>query len=417
MPTYTDAAKAGYDRVLKLWDECRGFEGEPDAFWLSANTLRTVTAYLLMAPVKPPDTTSFIVKALDSFEKMVPFDATDEVLKKIRKESGIWVDDFGWWAIAFILAAQNDGVLGLEKMRDRLLRGAEHCWKLMGFGWDTKNTGPVEGGVWNTEEKKPMSGRNCVTNEVFWLTSLRLYQFAKDRRYLDPTKGVEGVNDQPVGAVDAVKFFQHAHERKLLFIQYSPEQVFLVRERFDEVESGLNKPDWFWAGDQGLFIACCHEDEQTVKSPTFKDMANKIADAVLERMTDSAGVLHDQVSPDEWFVRDYATGKGVLFDYFGFLAAGQRLDSKYPQFMLNNAAAVWNSRIKSGEMKDQFLFNWRQPAQPPKPPVTPPRYGDEKSDTFPAKTADHLVLQVAGLSALIQAMKLAPKNLEIPSEP
>jgi hypothetical protein len=222
-----------------LWNS-GGFTRETDAFWLSGNTLRTVILYMLAAALEDSGE-FFIANALANFEKTVPFDATDQQLKNLSQD-GPWLDDFGWWAIAFMLAARNSSALGLDATTcNRLVTGAIHCWKIMGFGWDTANTPPVPGGVWNTQQvpRVALEGRSCVTNEVYWLTSLQLAAFTNDPSYLDPNK-------------DSTKFFGDANDQNLLFIQVQS-RFWLVCETFDEVALGFGKPGWFWAGDQGLF--------------------------------------------------------------------------------------------------------------------------------------------------------------------
>ena len=217
--TYTQAANNGYNRVLDLWNSSSGFKGKNDAFWLTGNTLRTVIFYMLAAELKDTEK-SFIANAFNSFLGTVPLDADDTTLKNISNGL-IWLDDFGWWAIAFLLAAQNNINLGLDATtRSQLITSAEHCWRIMSFGWDTTTpTGPdspVSGGVWNTRDTSlAMSGRNCVTNEVFGLTSQRLAAITGDSSYRNP---------------DASKFFADAKAQSVLFVPGEP-PVYLVRER------------------------------------------------------------------------------------------------------------------------------------------------------------------------------------------
>jgi hypothetical protein len=395
MTTYKEAATAGYNRVLQLWN-AGGFTGATDAFWLSGNTLRTVVLYMLTAGLK--DTESFIAKRLADFA------STDK--------NGIWLDDFGWWAIAFMLAARNSDALGLDAdTRKNLVNGAITCWQTMGSGWDINNTPPVPGGIWNTQQDPAvaMQGRNCVTNEVYWLTSMQLSALTDDPSYLDPNK-------------NSGKFFADADQKGLLFIQYQPMKVWLVCERFDETDLGFGKPGWFWAGDQGLFFSCCRWTRSPNASVFNANTADQIGIQVLNIMTDYGGILHDQVSPDSVFERDYATGKGVLIDQLGFYDAQSTpfVAARLPLFFLNNAAAVWNSRItdpNQPNLLNQFRFNWNPNGQillPPAPPIPMPYYGGEPKDHLLGTTADCLVLQVAGLSALIQGMKVDP-NAQIPS--
>ena len=390
--TYTQAADIAYNRVLALWNSSGGFAGKNDAFWLTGNTLRTVIFYMLAAGLTDAEK-SFIVNALKTFVGTVPLDADNKTLENLSK-GDIWLDDFGWWAIAFLLAAWNNDALGLDATtRSQLITSAEHCWKIMSLGWDTitpivEPNSPVVGGVWNTKKNLPLSGRNCVTNEVFGLASQRLAAILNDLSYLTP---------------DARTFFAEAKAKDVLFVSESATPpVYLVRERFDEVNRGFGVPGWFWAGDQGLSVALYQRTE---------DM-DSIGMEVLKTMTDSAGVLHDRVSPLPEFERDYATGKGVLLDHFSFL-----IDVQYPptwqpqalQFMETNAKAVWNSRIQAdGQLLNQFLFNWN-------PYGTGPSYGGEPKDDLLDDPADQLVLQVAGLSALILGMRLAPNTIIPPS--
>jgi hypothetical protein len=242
MTTYSDAANQGYQRLLGLYGQINFVRpgSQPNGFWLCANISHTIIAYLVAT--RSQDTNNFVENSLlGNFEFKVPYDSSPAYLQGLTtaglESNDYWLDDYGWWGNALLYTLDYKDVLGLSpQLADRLLTGAKNCWIIMNGGWDRNNTPPIPGGVWNCDRLDiDVSGRNCVTNEVYWLMSLHLYRATQDKTYLDPS---------------SADWFVQAKDQNLLFIGTAGKE-YLIGERF-KGERNWHE-GWYWAGDQGLF--------------------------------------------------------------------------------------------------------------------------------------------------------------------
>jgi len=248
-----------------------------------------------------------------------------------------------------------------------ILASANECWEQMSSNWDDSVYSPavpIQGGVWNNrDDSNDMSGRNSVTNELFWILSARL---KKPR------------------ALDARKWF-------LQWVQFfGTPQTGILNAQGLVLERPTGNPTylgWFWTGDQGLFLA-------GLTAAGWNNPPD-IGGAVLNHILDPGGVVHEQ-----WlgmfngnYDRDYATGKGVLLRNLGDINMGLP-GRPYSKFILTNARAVWCHRVDSNT--NQFGFNWN--------PAYPPEKEPDMSSIWP------LVLQTAGQDALTSSLLVAPTN-------
>ena len=106
---------------------------------------------------------------------------------------GIWVDDYGWWGIALTKAYISAEILGYnDSSKNKLGKYANNCWIGMYTAWDPsvmQNDDPnvrISGGIWNSKQSNSyLAGRNCVTNEVYWLLCHYL-SVAIGPQFMDP---------------------------------------------------------------------------------------------------------------------------------------------------------------------------------------------------------------------------------------
>jgi hypothetical protein len=192
----------------------------------------------------------------------------------------------------------------------------------------------------------------------------------------------------------------------------------LVLERL--VNMNWFQQNWVWAGDQGMFIlACVIHSFYVSPGSNFLPWANRVSQAVQDNLLDGDKVLHDPPLPDLYcgFSVDYATGKGVLLrclSEWAEIGSDVKPPDYLSEFILNNAAHVWNNRLYKNDTnpsdptkKYQFGFNWNPSGKPPFAPEPPFPSGSNGS------LFSQLVLQVSGMAALNAALNFAP-NDEIP---
>lgn len=360
--TYRQAADEGFNRLHALWDK-NPFTG--GTFWFAGNTLQVVVDYLAMTGQR--DSHSFLCDSLAIFDSIVP----DKDPKNWPKNSfsGFWLDDYGWWGVALTKAYACREALGLSVgLQARVRQLAINCWTGMHLGWQDTPAGPgleIIGGIPNTTNNGvELAGKNCVTNELYWLLSLNLSRALDDPSYLDPS-------------TDSAKWFLAAkNESRLL------SKTGMVYERFDGLP--FFDSSWTWLGDQGLFLHCC----LAAASAPLK--ASDIAAAVRANCVDpKTGVLFEDLCKDPQYYLSYATGKGIFMRNLMLLNESFVWHEVYDELIKSNATAVWNNRLPDGN----FRFYWGKE----KPEPDPKSWGFDE-------TAVKIVLQANGLSALTASL-------------
>jgi hypothetical protein len=399
MTTYREAAECAYQRVLELiGPDSSVFVGPPNGYWHQANTLDTCLQYLVRS--RQPDSQNLTANAI----KKVFYPRMKEKEKETdpdplppvkwgcwsRHFGGPWSDDYGWWGCALYRAYQNRAMLKYnDQFASDIITLAKNCFNALTVAWDDSEAAPnsgIKGGAWNHEElSQALTGRNCVTNEVFWLLSQQLFN-------------LEGGADYKKQSKRSKAFFLAAdgEHDQLLFNDKG-----LVLERFKGMIN--ESPGWYWAGDQGLFIAVCL-GSKAIDGVDLSNKANTIAKNVTASMLDSQKVFHDMLSPNPDFNDDYATGKGVFMRSWSMWGdeTYRRMNrpDNFKELILKNANAVWNNRPHPNDTtptkkKYQFGFNWN-------PNGKPVDNGGEP--TFPGGTQtpsdfSMLTVQVCGLAA------------------
>jgi hypothetical protein len=146
--TYLEAAKEAYGAMLVKWDNMAPVTGPdppPDGFWITGNTFNAFLDYWICTQQSPAQ--NITMPIVDYFHKIVKADATDDDLEKLAEKGlkglkgGLWLDDFGWWGNAFLTGWENADVLRFSGDDVAMCKQSTiNCWKLMKYGWDTKNT-------------------------------------------------------------------------------------------------------------------------------------------------------------------------------------------------------------------------------------------------------------------------------------
>lgn len=385
MTTFRQAAMKSLDTMKTVWKNGDAFRhSNGGCFWMAGNFFHTSVQALYSLSVK--DTYGFGAEALKFF---------DDRMKNYpdpRKwsDSGIWVDDFGWWGLALGHAYRFADTLGYDAGTKQIFADrAQKCWEAMNAFWQNSSVSwdvgegnnkkhySVTGGVPNTLGSDTLAGRNCVTNEVYWaLSNMLTTDFGA--HYKDP------------GAL-ASNFFKQGFDQDILHDSNN-----LVYERFFGMP-GSNVHDWTWLGDQGLFAYSTFHNVTGNEQLFGSKMANLVLASVIQHKRTSNGVLHEDLAPWSQYIMDYACGKGTFMRYIGVINGEHNDNSQYDEFVYVSARAVWKNRNPSTGV---FAFYWDKEAP------EPTEWG------YPQDTAD-AILQQSGLSAIVAGMwKYADKPID-----
>lgn len=379
MATFLDATNNGLKTLVGLWNGGGAFGDCGDhggCFWMAANFFHTAIDSMVKVGLER-DPYNIAAEALTLFEKYIP-DTTNP--RGWRGKYGFWVDDYGWWGIAFMRAYSASDALHYDPTtKGKFASYAKNCWEALNACWDSdqikwQKDGRdyiITGGIPNTlQSELPLAGRNCVTNECYWRLSTTLGQNFGSH-YLDCN-------------ANANDFFLQARSQSILF-----DSSLLVYERFLGLP-GTKHPQWTWLGDQGLFAMCCYINGQGKPGIFDGAQAESIIKAVQKQKRTATGVLHEELSQYTQYQLDYACGKGTFMRNLASInddIHNGSTGSNYDSYIGLNATHVWKNR-QSGDM---FPYYWD--AESPEP--TSWGY---RQDTANA------VLHAAGLSALNAAL-------------
>lgn len=386
MTTFQEATVQGLDTLVRLWRHSDAFRNctGGGCFWMAGNFLHTAVESLYRAGLK--DTYDIGNDALCFFNGYIK----DTVHpRNWRQEYGYWVDDYGWWGIAFITAYRFSDKLGYDSsMQAKFAKNAQNCWEALNACWDDSKieweydhkSYSITGGIPNTTGGGLLSGRNCVTNECYWRLSAMLGD-TFGQHYLDPN-------------ANANNFFLEAKDQGILF-----DGSGLVYERFLGMPNS-DHADWTWVGDQGLFAISCYFNNQGTPGVFDKAQAQGTIKAVQQNKMTASGVLHEDLAPYSQFELDYACGKGTFMRYLAYI--NDDLHNPFPQqplynpYIELNAKALWKNRQPYKIGKDTVMvFPYYWDAESPEPEPTSWGY---REDTARA------VLHAAGLSAIIAGL-------------
>ena len=213
-------------------------------------------------------------------------------------------DDEGWWALAWVEAYELTN-------NPRYLRMAEIIFADMTKGWSED----FGGGIW---WKKDHLTKHAIENNLFILLGLRLHAH------------------RPNAKVAGKTYRQWAEATWAWY-----EQTGFIEADF-RVADAL-KPDGsmhrvYFTYNQGVTLACAVEFYQLTQDEKFLRLAEKLADAALEKMTDEkTGVLREWLEPNS--TQDLAQFKGIFMRHLYTLYTVTRKPA-YGQFILKNAAAI-----------------------------------------------------------------------------
>ena len=317
---YPEPAKRAYVDLKDAWEQTGS------DFWRLGHSFDSVIDYLAMV------------------DRSEASDFAEVVLTKYLEGGGAWYDDFAWWGIAGLRAAQRSDLFGWRSLDFR--RFALDSWKTLDgnapYGWDRADHAKFadyeplfDGGVWNhvvddgcnpsASSPDHLCGRqNTVTNALYLVLANRL---SLDALVTTPAY-LEAANRE-YAFLRKWFAFDRAHDSKraLLHVHLQGGGTrALVRERVSSFLSGNTdvayQRDWYWTGDQGLILSALVDRMRMVPSgspeygqllATARQVIAGTRDHLVDRDMDRRGILRswrpDSVPGGD--DKDYWTGIGV----------------------------------------------------------------------------------------------------------
>jgi predicted alpha-1,6-mannanase (GH76 family) len=229
-----------YDPGTGLW--------KSTGWWNSANALTVIVDYSRVTPT-------------DEFASVLQQSFRQHLNPRFLNQ---YYDDEGWWALAWIDAYD------LTRNPD-YLRTAASIFDDMSTGWDDV----CGGGIWWSKERHY---KNAIANELFLSVAAHLANRAGNKE-------------------EKARYRTWA-EREWAWFQNSS----MIRDD-NQINDGLDKNcrnnhKTVWTYNQGVILGALTELSRLHDKTDALERANRIADAAIEHLTDSDGILHDVCEPD-----------------------------------------------------------------------------------------------------------------------
>jgi predicted alpha-1,6-mannanase (GH76 family) len=333
---------------------------QPSAgWWNSANALTTTVNFTLLS--QDPTYLGLIHHAFDSRDDSASISTN-------------FVDDEGWWALAWIGAAELDA--SDSERSGRELARAAYIFRDMERYWDST----YGGGVW--WQKSPKSYKNAVANELFMTVAAKLYKHTKNPIYLS----------------EARNEYRWFFEQSRLY-----DRGHLIVDGIKDGTCGnpvptVNRSTWTY--NQGVILGALVALQEALGSAATRladpcieydvlDCAREIADVAIRKLT-ANGILTEfesaeapeaptktdrrprrvhstkaepEADPTDCFGPDCPQFKGIFMRNLGTLVRALPASDRatYAHFLAHNAAAIWQDDRSETQGKMFFGVYWQGP--------------------------------------------------------
>ena len=287
------------------------------------NTANIVTSLVRYSELTGSD--KYLPVIDNVFERSKKVEKVTNGERRIVTENFInsYYDDQAWWALAWIEAYK---LTGDQKYMDM----AKIIFADLTTGYDEVCGGGI---YW----KKPKQYKNAIANGLFMLTAFRLH-------HLDQSTIVSGKTF--LGwAVEIGDWFEKSGMLN--------ESVWLIEDGLNNCVPNRGRN---WTYNQGVIIAVLCEAFHVSRNKHWLDIAEKIAQSVIEKKVYDNGILKDETEPD--LNQDRTQYKGIFMRHLAFLyKTTQKQD--YKDFILKNANSIWNNA--RNPVNHQFSCVWAGP--------------------------------------------------------
>jgi predicted alpha-1,6-mannanase (GH76 family) len=236
-----------------------------------------------------------------------------------------FLDDEGWWALAWIDAYD------LTRNEDYLFM-SESIFADMAAAWDDT----CGGGIWWSKDR---NYKNAIANELFLSVAAHLANRtsgATRRKYL-AWGNEEWKWFQASGMINTTNLINDG----------------LSRSAGGNARSGCtNNGRTTWTYNQGVILGGLAELAAADHDPGLKQAAQKIAESAIGQLADANSILHDPCEPKCGV--DGVQFKGIFIRNLVLLDKGQH-DKFYESFIEKNADALWeNARGPNFQLAERW---------------------------------------------------------------
>jgi len=310
---------AGAVKTLQSWYEPSTGLYKTTGWWNSANSITVLVDYERLS--KSDEYNSVLANT---------FTAAQKTFEDKKPRAGFinkYLDDEGWWALAWIDAYD------LTKNKDYLVMG-EAIFADMYTEWDDT----CGGGIWWSKDRKY---KNAIANELFLSVAAHLANRtsgAKRKEYLSWShrewKWFEGS-----GMINAKGLVNDG----------------LNIEGVGTSSNCTNNGRTTWTYNQGVVLGGLAEMSMADRDPALKAAAQKVATAAITQLVDENGILHDPCEPK--CGADGVQFKGIFVRNLVELDKSQP-QSAYESFVRKNADTLWKAAQGPGF---QLAERWSGP--------------------------------------------------------
>jgi predicted alpha-1,6-mannanase (GH76 family) len=307
-------------KTLQLWYDPSTGLYKTTGWWNSANSITVLVDYERAS--KSSEYNSILANT---------FTAAQKTIEDKKPRAGFinkYLDDEGWWALAWIDAYD------VTKNKDYLAMG-ESIFADMATEWDDT----CGGGIWWSKDRKY---KNAIANELFLSVAAHL---------ANRTSGSKRKEYQAWGNREW-KWFEGTgmiNEKGLV------NDGLTISSREGAPASCTNNARTTWTYNQGVVLGGLAELAVADHDANLRASAQKIATAAINQLADEHGVLHDPCEPK--CGGDGVQFKGIFVRNLVLLDNAQRQQS-YEAFIDKNADALW-----AGAQGPNFQFaeRWSGP--------------------------------------------------------
>jgi predicted alpha-1,6-mannanase (GH76 family) len=299
---YLQDAKNGVGTLQTWYDPSTGLY-KTTGWWNSGNAITVLVDYARVS--KSTEYNSLLANTFTAAQK------TTEGEKTRAGFLNKYLDDEGWWALAWIDAYD------LTKNREYLAM-SELIFADMTTEWDDT----CGGGIWWSKDR---NYKNAIANELFLSVAAHL---------ANRTSGAKRSEYQAWGNREW-KWFEGTG---MINTKGLVNDGLKIADRGGVAARCTNNGRTTWTYNQGVVLGGLAELAATDHDPNLRRAAQKIATAAITQLVDQNGVLHDPCEP-----RCGADGvqfKGIFIRNLAVLDKAQRQKS-YESFIDKNADTLW----------------------------------------------------------------------------
>ena len=310
---------AGVD-ALQGWYVPRTGLYRSTGWWNAANAMTTLVD--AMRAGGPRTNESVLANTFEHAQVTVPKAEQTGDLAKMTGFPGFlndYLDDEGWWALAWIDAYDLTG-------RADYLTMAGSIFMDMSKQWDST----CGGGIWWSKQQKY---KNAIANELFFDVAASLARRGSNeakRKHAAEWAAKEWAWFQASGMIN---------------------RDHLVNDglTIDPDGSCRNNGRTVWTYNQGVVLGALTEWSRVTHDDTLLTEARVLADAGLAHLTDENGILHDPCEPNSCGA-DANQFKGIFARNLRILN-GRMQEPRYRAFFAANAAGIWaNDRTDTNQL-------------------------------------------------------------------